>query len=227
MRTHIASEIIAARAARRPVALLTWLATAEQRLIEASHAGDLPEMAANLADAFRLDRSSTVETPGGEVFIRIYNPPVRMVIIGAVHAAQFLLPMARMLGYDVTIADPRTAFASPERFPDAHVMAEWPDEALAKIGLDARTALVALTHDPKIDDIALGLALASEAFYIGALGSSRTHAKRLERLKTEGLTDSVLARIHGPVGLSIGAQGPAEIALSIMAQVTAALRGKL
>lgn len=227
MRSQVASEIIAARAARRPVALLTWLASGEQRLIEAARAGDLPELAAALAEAFRLDRSGPVDAPGGEVFIRIYSAPVRLIIIGAVHAAQFLVPMGRMLGYDVLIIDPRTAFASAERFPDATVMAEWPDEAIARVGLDARTAVVALTHDAKIDDIALKLALASDAFYVGALGSSRTHAKRVDRMRAKGLTDETLARIHGPVGLSIGAQGPAEIALSILAQITAALRGKL
>ncbi len=227
MRSQVASEIIAAKAARRPVALLTWLASGEQRLIEAARAGDLPELTADLAEAFRLDRSGPVDTPGGEVFIRIYSAPARLIIIGAVHAAQFLVPMGRMLGHDVLIIDPRTAFASEERFPDAAVMAEWPDEAIARVGLDARTAIVALTHDAKIDDIALKLALASDAFYVGALGSSRTHAKRLDRLRTEGLTDEALARIHGPVGLNIGAQGPAEIALSILAQITAALRGKL
>jgi xanthine dehydrogenase accessory factor len=227
MRSQIASEIIAARAARRPVALLTWLDSGEQRLVGAGQAGEAPELAADIAEAFRLDRSGTVDTARGEVFIRVYAPPVRLIIIGAVHAAQFLVPMGRMLGHEVLIIDPRTAFATAERFPDAAILAEWPDEAIGRVGLDARTALVALTHDAKIDDIALKLALASEAFYIGALGSSRTHAKRIARLKAEGLTETALARIHGPVGLSIGAQGPAEIALSILGQITAALRGKL
>jgi xanthine dehydrogenase accessory factor len=231
MREQLAQDIIAARDNRQPVALLTWLANGEQRLLSAGEAAaDIPELAMTLADAFRLDRSSTVDTPQGEVFIRVYNPRARLVIIGAVHTSQFLLPVARMLDYDVTIVDPREAFASPERFPDAQVFADWPDDVLPGLGLDTRTAVVALTHDAKIDDNALALALASSAFYIGALGSSRTHAKRLERLKARPGTnfdEAMLARIRGPVGLSIGAQGPAEIALSIMAQITAALRGKL
>lgn len=231
MHEKLAQDIVAARAARRPVALLTWLATGEQQLVEPADAGTVaPELAATLADAFRLDRSSTVDTAVGEVFIRIYNPRARLVIFGAVHTSQFLLPLARMLDYDVTIVDPREAFASEERFPDASLFADWPEDVLPSLGLDARTAVVALTHDAKIDDNALALALASPAFYIGALGSSRTHAKRSERLKARpgaAFTDETLARIHGPVGLAIGAQGPAEIAVSIMAQVTAALRGKL
>lgn len=231
MRDQLAHGIIAARDNRQPIALLTWLTSGEQRLIAAGEAmADLPELAAALADAFRLDRSSTVDTPQGEVFIRVYNPRVRLLVIGAVHTSQFLLPLARMLDYDVTIIDPREAFASPERFPEARVIAEWPDDVLPGLGLDARTAVVALTHDAKIDDNALAVALASPAFYIGALGSSRTHSKRLERLTARPgapFSEAALARIHGPVGLAIGAQGPAEIALSIMAQVTAALRGKL
>jgi xanthine dehydrogenase accessory factor len=167
-----------------------------------------------------------VETPEGEAFIRVYNPPLRMLIIGAVHTAQFLAPLAAMLDYDATIIDPRGAFATDERFPGVKLIAEWPDEVLPSLGLDARTALIALTHDPKIDDVALKLGLASEAFYIGALGSTRTHAKRLDRLKAQGIADHALARIHAPIGLDIGAQGSAEIALSIMSQVTGVLRGK-
>jgi xanthine dehydrogenase accessory factor len=179
-----------------------------------------------LREAFRRDRSGTVETASGEVFIRVYNPPLRMLVIGAVHTAQFLVPLARMLDYDITIIDPRGAFATDERFPGVQLVAKWPDEVLPAIGLDARTAMIALTHDPKIDDVALRLALASDVFYIGALGSTRTHAKRLERLAGQGIAETALARIHAPIGLDIGAQGPAEIALSIMSQVTAVLRGK-
>ena len=152
--------------------------------------GEWPDLAETLGDAFRLDRSSTVESAEGEVFIRIFNPPVRLIIIGAVHAAQFLLPIARMIGHDVTIIDPRTAFATPERFPDAHLVAEWPEDGLPLIGIDSRTAMIALTHDAKIDDGALRMGLASGAFYVGALGSSRTHAKRLERLKQMGCSDA-------------------------------------
>jgi len=226
MRKDLAEKILQAQAARQPVALLTWLNTGEQAIASPEGRREWPELAETLADAFRLDRSSTVESGGGEVFIRIFNPPVRLIIVGAVHAAQFLLPIARMIGHDVTIIDPRTAFATPERFPDAHIVAEWPEDGLPLIGIDSRTAMIALTHDAKIDDGALRLGLEAGAFYVGALGSNRTHAKRLERLKAMGCTDADLARIHAPIGLDIGAQGPAEIALSIMAEVTAVLRGK-
>jgi len=219
----IAETIIDARASRRPVALLTWLATGAQRLVAPGEDAGLGDA---VREAFRRDKSSTVETPEGEVFIRAYNPPLRMLVVGAVHTAQFLVPLAAMLDYDVTIVDPRGAFATDERFPGVKLIAEWPDEVFPQLGLDARTGLIALTHDPKIDDVALTLALASEVFYIGALGSTRTHAKRLDRLKAQGATDEALARIHAPIGLDIGAQGPAEIALSIMSQVTAVLRGK-
>jgi len=223
MRRDLAEAIVAARAARRPVALLTWLATGAQRL---AAPGDDAGLGDVLADAFRRDHSGTVETPDGELFIRVYNPPLRMIVIGAVHTAQYLVPLAKMGGYDVTIVDPRTAFAADARFPDMRLIAQWPDEVLPDLRLDARTAVVALTHDPKIDDVALGLALASDAFYIGALGSTRTHAKRRDRLRTQGVAEAALGRIHAPIGLDIGAQGPAEIALSIMGQVTAVLRGK-
>lgn len=226
MRKELAEQILQARAARRPLALLTWMKTGDQALLSPAERTELPELAERLGDAFRLDRSSTVESGEGEVFIRVFNPPVRLIIIGAVHAAQFLLPIARMIGHDVTIIDPRTAFATPERFPDAHLVAEWPEDGLPLIGIDSRTAIIALTHDSKIDDGALRMGLEAGAFYIGALGSNRTHAKRLERLKEMGCSDEDLARIHAPIGLDIGAQGPAEIALSIMAEVTAVLRGK-
>ena len=226
MRKELAERILKARAARRPVALLTWMQTGEQALSSPAERAEWPDLADALGDAFRLDRSSTVASGDGEVFIRIFNPPVRLIIIGAVHAAQFLLPIARMIGHDVTIVDPRTAFATPERFPDAHIVAEWPEDGLPLIGIDSRTAMIALTHDAKIDDGALRMGLEAGAFYVGALGSNRTHAKRLERLKEMGCTDEALARIHAPIGLDIGAQGPAEIALSIMAEVTAVLRGK-
>jgi xanthine dehydrogenase accessory factor len=219
----IAERIIDARASRQPVALVTVLASGVQRLIVRGEDAGLGDA---VSEAFRRDRSGTMETPEGEVFIRVYNPPLRMLIIGAVHTAQFLAPLARMLDYDVTIIDPRGAFATDERFPDVKLIAEWPDEVLPQLGLDARTAMIALTHDPKIDDVALRLALVSDCFYIGALGSTRTHAKRLDRLKAAGIADEALARIHAPIGIDIGAQGPAEIALSIMSQVTSVLRGK-
>ncbi len=226
MHKDLAEHILAARAARRPVALLTWLKSGEQRLVSPEEAAESPGLATSIADAFRLDRSNTVETPDGEVFIRIFNTPLRLIIIGAVHAAQFLLPLARMIGHEVTIIDPRTAFATQERFPDATLVTEWPEDALPPIGIDRRTAIIALTHDAKIDDAALRIGLASGAFYVGALGSTRTHAKRVERLTEMGVAGSDLARLHAPIGLDIGAQGPAEIAVSIIAQVVAVLRGK-
>jgi xanthine dehydrogenase accessory factor len=151
-------------------------------------------------------------------------PPARLVATGAVHISQALAPMATMLGYDVTIVDPRTAFATVERFPEVKVLAEWPDVALPPLGIDRYTAFVALTHDPKIDDPALTHALARDCFYIGALGSKKTHARRIERLKTQGQSEAALARIHAPIGLAIGAASPAEIALAIMAEITARLR---
>lgn len=173
-------------------------------------------------DRFRLDRSGLHED--GETFVAVHNPPLRMVVVGAVHIAQALVPMARLVGYDPIVVDPREAFATQSRFPGERLILDWPDEALQAIGLDARTAVVLLTHDPKLDDPAIHAALASDVFYIGALGSVRTHAKRRERLRKGGFSDSAIGRIHGPVGLDIGSSGPSEIALSILAEVTAVLR---
>ena len=171
------------------MALVTDLATGARRLAHAP--GDLgPDLAPALDDAFRRDQSAALETSDGEIFINVFNPTVRLIIVGAVHVAQPLVPMARALGYDVVIVDPRSAFATEERFGDVEFAREWPDEALPKIGLDARTALIALTHDPKIDDPALIAALASDAFYVGALGSRKTHAKRVERLLAAGVAAS-------------------------------------
>jgi xanthine dehydrogenase accessory factor len=164
------------------------------------------------------------ETPQGKFFLTVHVPPTQLVITGAVHISQALAPIAKILGYDVTIVDPRTAFASIERFPDVKVIAEWPDVALPPLGVDHYTAFVALTHDPKIDDPALTHALAKDCFYIGALGSRKTHGRRLERLKAEGFSDAALARIHAPIGLDIGAVSPAEIAVAIMGEITARLR---
>jgi xanthine dehydrogenase accessory factor len=165
-----------------------------------------------------------VETADGKVFLTVHVPPPRLVITGAVHISQALAPIAKLLGYDVVIIDPRTAFATPERFPDVKVIAEWPDTALPPLGIDGYTAFVALTHDPKIDDPALMHALARECFYIGALGSKKTHARRVERLKGQGLSEAAIARIHAPIGLAIGAVSPPEIAVSIMAEITGRLR---
>ncbi|MGZ5829403.1 MAG: XdhC family protein, partial [Xanthobacteraceae bacterium] len=172
----------------------------------------------------RMGKSGMEETPAGKFFFTVHVPPPRLIVIGAVHISQALAPMAALLDYDVTIIDPRTAFASKERFPDVKLIAEWPDVALPPLKVDRYTAFVALTHDPKIDDPALTHALARDCFYIGALGSKKTHGRRLERLKGLGVTDASLARIHAPIGLRIGAVSPPEIAVSIMGEITARLR---
>jgi xanthine dehydrogenase accessory factor len=223
MNRGLLEQLLSARHDRRAVALVTDLETGAQRLVGED---DAPEdtLSAALASAFRFDRSCVTETEEGEFFINIYNPPLTMIVVGAVHIAQSLIPIARLAGYDITVIDPRGAFASSERFPDVTLSAEWPDEALKSIELDRRTAFVALTHDPKIDDPALSIALQSTCFYIGALGSKKTHAGRLERLEAAGVEPDALARIHAPLGLAIGARGPAEIAISIMAEMTKALR---
>lgn len=215
---------------RELIAQVTWTATGEQKLLphpDAASTGNSDELSAALSEGFRTDRSRITTIDGAEVFIKIYNPPLRMIIIGAAHISQFLIPMARQLGYEAIVIDPRTAFASEERFAGVHRDTRWPDEALADIGVDTRTAFIALTHDPKIDDPALIIALKAEPFYIGALGGRRTNEKRVERLTAAGITADKLSRINAPVGLDIGAVGAPEIAVSIIAQVTAALRGKL
>lgn len=204
-------DLVNARAARTPVAYVINTDTGDRRLDKDGH-----------QDRFALDRSGFDED--GLTFVGIHNPPLRMVVVGAVHIAQSLVRMARMAGYDPYIIDPREAFGSESRFPGERILTDWPDEAVDEIGLDTRTALVLLTHDPKLDDPALKRALASECFYIGALGSKRTHAKRVERLIQDGFEQDAIDRIHGPVGLDIGAAGPAEIALSIMAEITHSLR---
>ncbi len=219
MKRETLEQLLAARANRQAVALITDLASGEQRIVPRAAAASDP-LAAKLDEAFRFDQSGAHE---GQ-FINIHNPPLRLVIIGAVHIAQSVIPIAQQLGYDVTVIDPRGAFATGARFPGIALHAEWPDEVIPRIGLDPRTAMIALTHDPKIDDPALDAALKSDVFYIGALGSKKTQASRVERLKKAGFTDQEIARIHGPIGLSIGAKGAPEIAVSIMAEVTRALR---
>ena len=179
-----------------------------------------------LEQHLRTGKSGMEESPEGKVFLTVHVPAPRLVITGAVHISQALAPMAKLLGYDVTIIDPRTAFATPERFPDVKLLAEWPDDALPPMNIDRYTAFVALTHDPKIDDPALSHALSKDCFYIGALGSRKTHGRRVERLKAQGFGDNEIARIHAPIGLDIGAVSPAEIAVSIIGQITARLRQK-
>ena len=223
MRLDILKVLNGERAARRAVFVVTDEASGEQRLVKASDiAGD--PLRTMLEAHLRSGKSGMEETPQGKVFITAHVPPPRLVITGAVHISQALAPMAGLLGYDVTIVDPRTAFATPERFPEVKLIPEWPDVALPPLDIDRYTAFVALTHDPKIDDPALLHALARDCFYIGALGSRKTHGRRLERLKAQGAGDAALARIHAPIGLAIGAVSPAEIAVSIMAQVTEARR---
>ncbi|MBV0911502.1 XdhC family protein [Anianabacter salinae] len=171
---------------------------------------------------FRMDRSGFEED--GKTFVAVHNPPLRMAVVGAVHIAQPLMQMARLAGYDATLIDPRETFGAQARFPDETISNDWPDAALAEFGLDARSCVVTLTHDPKIDDPAIETALASDVFYLGSLGSTRTHAKRVERLLGKGFAEDQIARIHAPVGLDIGAKSPAEIAISIMAEITQRLR---
>jgi len=203
--------LVAARAARRQIAYVVDLEDWTRRLDDTGH-----------ATRFASDRTGVEDD--GRTFVAVHNPPLRLVIVGAVHIAQALVPMARIAGYDPIIIDPRAAFGSETRFPGERLISDWPDDALNDFGLDARTALVLLTHDPKLDDPALHIALKSNVFYIGALGSTRTHAKRVSRLQEAGFTAADIARINGPVGLDIGAASPAEIAVSILAQLVHALR---
>jgi xanthine dehydrogenase accessory factor len=174
--------------------------------------------------ALGRDKGAKVEADGETWFVQPFNPPLRLIVVGAVHIAQALVPMAQVAGYDVTVVDPRRAFASDARFPEVSLRHDWPDEALGELAPDRRTAVVTLTHDPKIDDPALEGALSSDAFYIAALGSKRTHGSRVERLKERGFSEAQIARIHGPAGLSLGAVSPAEIAISVMAEMTRVLR---
>jgi len=219
-------ELLADRDARRPAVLLRWLESGEASLVHAASELDDAALAEAIEDALAADQACTLETGDGTVFVQPFNPSLRMVIIGAVHIAQHLAPLASGVGYAVCVIDPRAAFATPDRFPEVALSHDWPDVALAEHGLDARTAVITLSHDPKLDDPALRAALDSDAFYIGSLGSRANHARRLDRLRERGFDDAALGRIHGPVGLDIGARSPAEIAISILAEATARLRGR-
>ena len=223
MNLDVLHALNAERTARRATDLVTDVAGGAQRLVKAADVAR-DSLKDALAKRLRLAKSGMEETPQGRFFLTVYVPSPRLVITGAVHISQTLAPIGQLLGYDVIIVDPRTAFASIERFPDVKVIAEWPDVALPPLGIDHYTAFVALTHDPKIDDPALKHALARDCFYIGALGSKKTHAKRVERLKQAGVSDSDIARIHAPIGLDISAVSPAEIAVAIMGEITARLR---
>jgi xanthine dehydrogenase accessory factor len=219
MKLDILTALNAERAARHAAVVITNVENGKQRIVKAAEIGKDPLRAA-LTEHLRNGKSGMAETAEGRVFLTVYVPAPRLVITGAVHISQALAPIGKLLGYDVTIVDPRTAFASVERFPEVKVIAEWPDKALPQLNVDRYTAFVALTHDPKIDDPALRHALSRDCFYIGALGSRKTHARRVERLKAQGLSETDIARIHAPIGLGIGAVSPAEIAVAIMAQIT-------
>ncbi len=221
MQRDLLDRLLRLQAAKRPAALVTDLESGDQALVEAGGvAGALALGEAEVAEvlsAVQDDRSAL--DPQANRFIQVFNPPLRLIVVGAVHIAQQLVPLAVTAGYDVTVVDPRRAWASGERFPGVVLLTDWPDEALQALAPDHRTAIVTLTHDPKLDDPALAAALASTTFYIGALGSRRTQERRLERLRSQGIDAVALARIHGPVGLDIGAKSPAEIAISILAQI--------
>ena len=223
MKLDLLASLNAERAARRAAIVVTNVASGRQRLVKAADIAKDP-LKAVLSEHLRSGRSGMEDAAEGRVFLTVYVPAPQLVITGAVHISQVLAPIAKLLGYDVTIVDPRTAFASVERFPDVRVIAEWPDQALPPLGIDRYTAFVALTHDPKIDDPALIHALSRDCFYIGALGSRKTHARRVDRLKQQGLIEADISRIHAPIGLDIGAVSPAEIAVAIMAQITERLR---
>ncbi len=231
MKAQTVAALQEARTNRRAVVLATRLSDAAETLVFLDKAeGALANDAAVVSAARRamdIGRSETVDIGGQKIFLNVYVPPARLIIVGAVHIAQSLAPIATMLDFDVTVVDPRGAWATGSRFPGVNVVQEWADEAFEKMGLDVSTAVVTLTHDPKLDDPALEAALKSDAFYVGALGSKRTHAKRKERLAEAGITDEQFARIHGPVGLNIGAKSPAEIAVSILGQIVEARARRL
>jgi xanthine dehydrogenase accessory factor len=230
MKAAILKQLLADRAAKIPVALVTSLEDGRQAIVheDGNPTGELAlsaEQVAEVRKALNADDGGALDSSDGILFAQIHNPPPRLLLVGAVHISQALAPMAAMAGYGVSVIDPRRAFATDERFPGIDMRGDWPDEAMAALKPDRRTAVVTLTHDPKLDDPALQAALRSPAFYIGALGSRKTHAARLARLAAAGFTPDETARIHGPVGLAIGALSPAEIAVSVLAQVTAVRRG--
>jgi xanthine dehydrogenase accessory factor len=224
MKEALLRRLAADRQQHRPVGLVTDLDSGQQLLLHPDDAiGDLaldPAAEAQARVWLKADRSGLLEMPGRRLFLQASMPAPRLILVGAVHISQALAPMAALAGYAVTVVDPRRSFATDARFPDVTLTSDWPDEALERLAPDVRTAIVTLTHDPKLDDPALSVALNSPAFYIGALGSRKTHGARLNRLKRAGFSDTDLARIHGPVGLSINAMSPAEIAVSILGQIT-------
>ena len=225
MKGEVLRELVEAQRTGRDVVLATRLADGAQALIESGSGPDGLGLDGDVvAEVLRIGESRTVETPQGDVFLRPYIRAPRLIVVGAVHIAQALVPMATLAGFQVTVLDPREGFATADRFPGAALIREWPDQAMAALGLDSRTALVALTHDPKIDDPALVAALESDAFYVGALGSRKTQSARRERLGDAGFSSADVDRIHGPIGLPIGARTPEEITVAVLAQVIGALR---
>jgi len=228
MNGRILDAVIAAGRENRSIALATDLASGRQLLVDDTRAeGDLElDIAAlgQLRTALHSDRNTTIETPAGKVFVEVFSPPRRCFVVGAVHIAQPFVQILKLADYGVIVIDPRGSFATEARFPDVELTQEWPDKALERLKPDHRSAIVTLTHDPKLDDPALAAALRSDCFYIGALGSRRTHAARCSRLTEMGFSEADLARIHGPIGLAIGAVSPAEVAISILAQMTQILR---
>lgn len=225
MRLEILTALNTERAARRACVLVTDLASGEQRLVKAQDV-EADALADDLDAALRAGKSRTIEHDGRALFFNVQVPPVRIVVVGAVHITQALAPMAKVAGFDLKIIDPRTAFATPERFPDVDLVADWPQAVLPGVGLDRYTAIACFTHDPKIDDPALEAALSADCFYIGALGSRKTHGKRVDRLREKGFDEDRIARIRAPIGMDIGAVSPAEIAVSVLAEIILSLRKK-
>jgi xanthine dehydrogenase accessory factor len=225
MRLDLLQAMNVERAARRAAVIVTDLASGAQRLVRAADLVGDP-LADHIEAALRAGKSTSVEEAGKAYFLTVQAPPVRLIVVGAVHISQALAPMGKLADFEVVIVDPRTAFATPARFPDVRVIAEWPDIALPPLRLDHYTALCALTHDPRIDDPGLTQALRAECFYIGALGSRKSHANRVARLTAQGFSTDEIARIHAPIGLDIGSVSPAEIAVSIVGEIIAALRKK-
>ena len=224
MKREMLERLVTARRKNQSVVLLRGLTSGCQVLIDDmgtyGDTADVPdELLQRAREALRRDGAVTVELAEERYLLQIFSSPPRLIIIGAVHIAQALIPMARIAGYKVTLIDPRTAFASSERFPDTDISDEWPEKVMPGLSLDGRTAVITLSHDAKIDEPALKAALESEAFYIGALGSKKNHAKRLKRLAEHGFSDATLARIAGPIGLPLGGRSPAEIAIAILAQI--------
>jgi xanthine dehydrogenase accessory factor len=225
MDAALLADLNAERRARRAVVLVTDLGRGAGRLVRPGDDLAADPFGEEIGKRLRSGQSGLVTLPDGvSAFLTVHLPPPRLVVCGAVHISQALAPMAKIAGLDVTIVDPRTAFASPERFPDVRLLAAWPQDVMADLGFDPWTGLAALTHDPKIDDPAIAAALSAGCFYVGALGSRKTHAKRVERLLAAGVDEAALGRIHAPIGLSIGAASPAEIAVAVLAEAIAALR---